>query len=90
MDDFDRTAQGKVCGRRTQAKTFQDYPLTLEQAARYVGLPISLLRQGMTGQLIDGIEPPRVWQMAGRIPYFQVDELNRFMAARQAQQERTK
>lgn len=84
MSDFDRSAQGKVCGHRTQAKRFEDYPLTLEQAARYAGLPISLLRQGMTGRLIDGVKPPKVWQMAGRVPYFQVVELDRFIAEKKA------
>lgn len=83
MSNFDRSAQGKVCGHRTQAKRFEDYPLTLEQAARYVGLPISLLRQGMTGKLIDSVEPSKVWQMAGRVPYFLVNELDRFIADRE-------
>lgn len=82
MSNFDRSALGKVSRHRTQAKRFEDYPLNLEQAARYVRLPISLLRQGMTGKLIEGVIPPKIWQMAGRTPYFQVIELDRFIADR--------
>jgi hypothetical protein len=81
-DHAKRVVNGRVGGKRVRAKTMADYPLDLEQAARYIEVPISVLRAGMRGELMYGVEPPKLWQRSGRMMFFLAADLDDFILRR--------
>jgi len=79
MAIIDRAVSGRVGVARRDAKDMSNYPLTIEQAARYLAVPISALRLSVqTTKVLNGKPAPIPHQHTGRNIWFLLEELDRY------------
>lgn len=76
---IDKRISGNIGVDRRDAKSINEFPLTIEESARVLGVGISELRAAITGNgLLRGRPAPKPYRQTGRNIWFLLPELERF------------